>query len=433
MTGASQPSGAVLISIGDELLLGRTVDTNATWLGRSLADLGIRVGRGYSVPDDDVEIGAALASACSDAALVILTGGLGPTRDDHTREAVASATGLGLTPNPAVEAHLEEYYASRGRELPQIARKIALVHDGALVFLNPAGTAPAILLRHGESEILLLPGVPREMRALFELAAPEITARLAGRLPRLAVRGWTTSGIGESALAPLLDGALEDAGLLQAVAGHPWELAYLPGLRGVGLRATMQFSAGVDEEAALQTLAEVIEPVIAPWRIPESPTGDVVGALADALIRSGQTLATAESCTGGLVSKRLTDLAGSSAWFLGGVVAYSNPAKLGLLGVDKATLDSLGAVSERVAEQMARGAARVLGTDAGIGITGIAGPGGGSEDKPVGTVCYAVSLGSRCEVRREVFGGDREAVRERSAQASLMLLLRMLEDRELVS
>ncbi len=432
MTSDTPRSGAVLIAVGDELLLGRTVDTNSAWLGRALADMGIRVVRSYTVADDDREIGAALQAA-SDAALVILTGGLGPTRDDHTREAVAAATGLTLEPRADVLAHLEAYYTSRGRDVPEIARKIALVPQGAQTFLNPAGTAPAILLQRGESEILLLPGVPREMQALFDLAAPVLGERLANRLPRVAIRSWATSGIAESALAPRLDQALREAGLADVADGRTWELAYLPSLLGVGLRATVELTPDADEDRVLGLIADAIEPVIAAWRIPGRSASNVIDAVATHLVRAGQTLSTAESCTGGLIAKRATDLAGSSAWFMGGVVAYSNASKMAMLGVDEATLETLGAVSERVVEQMARGAVRAFGTDVGIGVTGIAGPQGGSETKPVGTVCYAVALGSRCEVRREVFGGDRDSVRERSAQAALMLLLRMLEEKALIS
>ena len=210
--------------------------------------------------------------------------------------------------------------------------------------------------------------------------------------------------------------------------GVPWELAFLPNLRGVSLRGTVPDADADRAASVLARVDEVLTDLLAPWRLPDDAEGEAVRAVANALTARGWTVSTAESCTGGLVAKRMTDLAGSSAWFLGGVVAYSNAAKITQLGVDPETLEGFGAVSEEVAAEMVDGAADRFGTDAAIALTGVAGPGGGTDAKPVGTVCWAVRAGGTRIVRRERFHGDREAVRERSAQAALMSLLRLLEE-----
>lgn len=414
---------AVVVTVGDELLLGETVDTNAAWLGRRLASLGVRVVRRRVVGDEEEEIHKALADATGDADAVLLTGGLGPTADDLTREAVARHLGRPLQPDQGLVEALTERFRARGFDtLPEKNLSQAQVPRGAEALENPWGTAPGLLLETDEGRlIVLLPGVPKEMKGIFdESVAGRIRERFGDRLEPVVHRVLSTTGISESVLAEEVEKALpEDTG--------PVSVAFLPDVRGVQLRLTARGVPSREAEDWLDRIEDALRPVLGRYRF-EASSGDLVEAVARALQDRGWTLATGESCTGGLVSKRITDRAGSSGYFLGGVVAYSNRSKSELLGVAVDLLEAEGAVSEAVAGALARGAARRFGADAGIGITGIAGPAGGSSDKPVGMVCYAAHVAGETVTRLERFQGDREQVRERSAQAALALLLRALDE-----
>lgn len=421
------PSGeairAALVTVGDELLSGQTVDGNAAWLGRELAALGIPVTRRHTVGDDAGEIRHALADALAVADLVMLTGGLGPTPDDITRDVVAEALGRPLEADEEVLERIRTLYRQRGLdEVPAPNRRVAQVPRGATKLGNPLGTAPGLALDVEDALVVLLPGVPRELKAIFggDLV-PHLRRRFAHRMVPVHIRTLRTTGIPESALAQKVAEALPQG-------PAPVRLAFLPDERGVDLRMTC---FGVGEEEAtrrLDALEGILAPVVAPWRF-EASGGDLVEAVTAALRATGRTLALAESCTGGLMAKRVTDLPGSSEVFRGGVVAYENRLKVELLGVDPAVLDRDGAVSGAVARQMALGVAVRLGAEAGVGITGVAGPGGGTEEKPVGTVWFAAAVDGRVEVRRRQFSGDRSGVRERAAQAAFFLLLRLLEGR----
>jgi nicotinamide-nucleotide amidase len=413
---------AAIVTVGDELLLGRTVDSNAAWLGRELAALGVPVARRHTVGDDDPSIREAVTAALGEAELVLVTGGLGPTRDDRTRDAVAALFQLPLRVDDRLLEAMRERFRARGyARMPETNVSQAQVPEGALVLANPVGTAPGLALVRGGALVVLLPGVPREMKAIFAGDLKRlIVERLGARLRPVRMRSIHTTGIPESALAERVEAYLPpDLG--------PIQLAFLPDLTGVELRLTA-VDAPTEEEASrwLDRIEQALAPAVEGFGF-RAESGDVVEAVAYLLRGSARRLAVAESCTGGLIAKRLTDRAGSSAYFVGGVVAYADSVKLGQLGVDEGALARHGAVSEEVALQMARGVAASLGAEAGLSVTGIAGPEGGSELKPVGTVWYAVSLDGRAAARREVFPGDRHQVRERSAQAALTMLLRRLE------
>lgn len=421
------PSGvprAAVVTVGDELLLGETVDSNAAWLGRELASRGIEVVVGHTVGDSDEDIRNAVSRALEVADLVLVSGGLGPTRDDRTREAVASLFGTPLHLDETLLERLEERFRRAGfDELPSRNRRQAQVPEGARVLANPRGTAPGLALDRDGALVVLLPGVPQEMKAIVRGDLEGVLREALGaRLRPVHHRLIHTTGIAESDLAGRLDDALPgDTG--------PVSVAFLPDLRGVDLRLTAR---GVDADEAREWLDRVeraISPVVERYRF-EAESGDIVEAVSRELEASGRMLATAESCTGGLVAKRMTDRPGSSRVFRGGVVAYDDTVKRELLGVDAGVLEREGAVSEAVARQMAAGVARALGAAAGIGITGVAGPGGGTEEKPVGLVWYAVAVEGRVEAAHRVFPGDREAVRERSTQATLALLLGRLTSSE---
>jgi len=418
------PVRAVIISVGDELLLGHTVDTNAAWLSLELAAAGIPVRRRHTVADEAEEIQGALAEAIAVADLVICTGGLGPTLDDITLDAVAGGLGRALAEDPDIVADLERRFLRRGRgPLPPSNLRQARVPEGGWSLPNALGSAPGVAISEGDRLVVLLPGVPMEMKALFrEQVRPLLAARFAGRLASPVHRVIHTTGISESLLGERVAAVLPDE-------LGPLSVAFLPDVAGVDVRLTVQgVQDPVRAEGHLDDLEALLAPVVGPYRF-EASSGDLVEAVRDRMIGEGLTLATAESCTGGLIATRITGLPGASLYYLGGVVAYDNRVKEEMLAVDSKTLESFGAVSQEVAEAMANGIARALSAHAGIGITGVAGPDGGTDEKPVGTVWYAVALEKRVEARCQRFSGDRTMIRERSAQAALALLLGMLDDR----
>jgi len=380
---------ASLVSVGDELLVGRTIDTNAAWLSERLTSIGLPVAGRWTTGDTEEGIGNVLADALDLSQVVIFTGGLGPTRDDLTSSAVLSALGVDST-------------------------------SGKLLN-NSLGTAPGFVLEPAGKLVILLPGVPRELRAIFDQEVrPLLEARFGSALQPYFERRIHTTGIRESVLAERIEAAL-----MGDTAGA--DLAFYPDLRGVDLVFRLSGRTPEFARSTFDMLEARVSTVVAPYRF-ASERGDVVEAIAGMLVARGHTLAVAESCTGGLIAKRLTDQAGASRYFLGGVIAYDNRVKQEVLGVSASSLAEDGAVSKGVAEQMARGVAERLGTDAGIGLTGVAGPGGGTAGKPVGTVWYAVHLQDHLCCELQTFAGDREAIRERAAQAALALLYHMIHD-----
>jgi nicotinamide-nucleotide amidase len=418
--GAIGPrASAVVVAVGDELLSGRTVDTNSAWLGRVLAEAGIPVLRRATVADELPEIAGAVDDALARAELVVVTGGLGPTPDDRTVEAVAGLLGTPLREDPVTIARIRERYRARGLgEPPRSNFRQALVPEGSEVLPNPRGTAPGVFVAHRGRWILLLPGVPAEMRALVEsFLLPRLPALFPGRLAPIRTRTLRTTGIPESALAERL------APMIAHPAFAEVRVAFLP--RATGVEVGLSIPEGEGAAGALSGLEEAMRREIEPWFF-AGP--DLVDDVAEALQAAGLRLAAAESCTGGLVSGRLTGRPGSSAWFPGGIVAYANEVKAGILGVDPGVIEAFGAVSEPVAHAMAEGARTALGAECGIAITGVAGPGGGTETKPVGTVWVAAVTphGARAVLHR--FPGDRAEIRERSAQAALYLLLSLLRE-----
>lgn len=417
-------SGLEIVTIGTELLLGATQEGNGAWLGRRLAELGIVVRRRVAVPDDVDAIRSAIDDALRRTGTVICTGGLGPTQDDLTRDAVAQLTGRELIVDDSWVRVLEGRFRARGITMPAVNRVQAEVPEGARLLPNERGTAPGIVLEdaaHGT--IILLPGVPHEMRWLSERwVLPWLVERgYGGRSPILS-RTLRTTGIAESALPERLGDV--------ARALEPLTLAFLPAGTGVDLRVTSWGQLDSDEAGAALARAEsLLRERLAPF-VYGVDGEDLAAIVGGELRRRGWTVALAESCTGGLVAKRLTDAAGSSAYVIGGVVAYANDAKRRLLGVRDDTLRMHGAVSERTAREMAEGVRAALGADCGVSITGIAGPTGGTEEKPVGTVWAGVALRERVEARLFRLFGDRSEIRERAAQAALAFLLTTLRSEE---
>jgi nicotinamide-nucleotide amidase len=410
-----------IITIGDELLLGYTVDTNAAHLARELASIGVSIVRRATVGDDANDIASAVRDALDRTGAVITTGGLGPTSDDRTRPAIAELFGRDLVPDEERWEALRALWKERGRgEIPETNRTQIMIPRGATVLTNRHGTAPGIWLEDERGRwCAMLPGVPREMRGMLaDELFPRLTARLDGQ-QRVVVRSRTlrTTGVAESKLAELL-GPLADGidGL---------SLAYLPGQEGVDLRLTARDLAPDAADAALTGGIAALREIAARYAYAENQT-DLASVVLNECDARGLTIAVAESCTGGLLGARLTAISGSSSVVIGGVIAYSNGVKKGLLGVTTESLERHGAVSEEVASEMATGVRRRLGVDIGVSITGVAGPGGGTPDKPVGLVWMAVDVRGDVRTHGSRFIGDRAEIRFRATQAALDLVRRMV-------
>lgn len=405
-----------LITIGTELLLGMTVDTNGAEIARALAAHGVRVTRRTSVADDGAQIRDAVAEALKRTGAVVTTGGLGPTRDDITKKVVAELFAAPLEFDETVWSSLLERFARLERKPAQSNRSQAEVPRGATVLANRWGTAPGLWLEGEPGLVIMLPGVPIEMRKLLE---HEVVPRLTQRGEESVIRSLLvrTSGIPESSLAELI-GEIE-----REIA--PVTLAYLPGLEGVDLRLSAWGLTPQEADRRLHTAAGLLRER-AGTNVYGDGDSDLAAVLLDEARSRGLQLAVAESCTGGLLGARLTDIPGSSDVFVGGVIAYDNAVKVQLLGVPEPLLAEHGAVSEPVVRAMAEGAVRRFDVEAALAVTGVAGPGGGSAEKPVGTVWLGCALEGSVETRRALFPGNRQEVRARAAQAALLMLYRRL-------
>ena len=410
-----------LITIGDELLLGFTIDTNAAHLARELAAQGILVARRATVGDAAEEIAAAVRTALDRTGAVITTGGLGPTSDDLTKQSIAELFGRSMRLDEEHLAWMETRWMQRfQRPLPASNRVQAMLPEGARKLVNHHGSAPGIWLEDDRKRwVAMLPGVPREMRGMLaDTLLPLLIARTADG-PSTVVRSRTlrTTGVAESLLADRIDplrGGLGDV-----------SLAYLPSPDGVDLRLTAPPLPPDAADALLEQAASIVRGQLGSSSYGEG-TSDLAEVVLDVCRARALTVGIAESCTGGLLGARLTAIPGSSDVVLGGVVAYANEVKRALLGVKESDLAAHGAVSEPVVRQMAEGIRDCIGADVGIAITGIAGPGGGTPEKPVGTVWIAVDQGGELRVLPLRLIGDRDEIRRRAAQASLELVRRML-------
>src|SRR5215203_5092272 len=391
---------AEIVTIGTEMLLGDLVDTNTAWISQRLAGLGVGIYRHTTVGDNPDRIVDALREASSRSTLVITTGGLGPTSDDLTNACIATLIGREMVEYPEAREHVDDMFAKFGREPTENNYKQALFPEGTALIPNPVGTAMGALLEWEGTLFATLPGVPVEMKSMLgETLEPLLRARSEGRIVSKTLH---FAGIGESALAEKVQDFLD--------ATDP-TVAPLAGQGRVRLRITTR--ANTEEEAQ-----EKIRPV----------EREVIARL---LEKRGATLALAESCTGGLLAKRLTDMPGSSAYFTEGLVTYSNEAKERLLGVPHALLLEHGAVSEPVARAMAEGARRISGADYGLSVTGIAGPDGGTEEKPVGLVFVGISYAEGTFAEKLDFTAwarSRDSIRERSTNRAFDLLRLRLEE-----
>jgi nicotinamide-nucleotide amidase len=410
-----------VVTIGDELLLGFTVDTNAAHLARELAAAGIGIARRTTCGDDPAQIAAAVKESLDRTGAVITTGGLGPTSDDLTKPSIGAIFGREMIFDEAIWDDLKVRWKSYKwpGEIPQSNRQQAMVPEGAVILKNRHGSAPGIWLEDESKRwVAMLPGVPREMRGMLaDELLPRLKSMLTGTPTVVASLTLRTIGIGESALADLL------GPLAKGPPGLP--LAYLPSVEGTDLRLTTRDSSSQVAHEKLSAGAAQLRTVLGQYVYGEEKT-DLAAVVLDLLRKHGMKIAVAESCTGGMLGARLTAIAGSSDVMVGGVIAYANEVKELHLGVRAETLRATGAVSEETAREMAAGVCERFGAPVGVAITGIAGPGGGTPEKPVGTVCIAVAAAGAVRSVKVQMLGDRDEVRRRSAQAALNLVRRSL-------
>lgn len=412
---------AECIFTGSELLLGHVLNTHEQYLGARLSAMGIEVTLNTTVGDDGGRMTRVLEAAVERSDLIVITGGLGPTTDDLTAEVVAGVLGLQLTPDRDTLVEMKEIFRRRGRKMAQSNLKQAYFPEGSQVLPNKVGTAPGALIEKDKKTIIMLPGPPPELTAMFEESVvPYLSAKAKadeGAGTALKYKIFKLAGISESAVQDLL----KDLG----GQGNPG-IAYTakPGEIQVRLWAR----AGQDRQAEelLAELCRQVKPRLAQYvfacddELPE----EMVGKL---LLKQGLSIGTAESCTAGLVAARLTDVPGSSAYFKGGVVSYSNEMKIGLLGVPGAVIEQFGAVSKETAIAMARGIRGKTGADLGLATTGIAGPGGGTPTKPTGLVYVALAAADDTLYREYRFPGFRAGVRQGTVNAALHMVRQYLE------
>lgn len=410
---------AEIITIGTEMLLGALVDTNTAWLSTHLAELGVGIYRHTTVGDNRERVVGAMRDAAARSDLVITTGGLGPTSDDLTNECLALLSGREMVEYEEARRHVDDMFARFGRKPTPSNYKQALFPEGAALIPNPLGTAMGALLEIDGTLFATLPGVPGEMKGMFgETLAPLVRDRSDGSIVSKTL--WF-SGMGESALAEKVQDLLD--------AEDP-TVAPLAGQGKVRLRVTSRAATPEEAEEKIDPVAQEILSRLGDYYFGEDEE-TLESAVGRLLKESGATLALAESCTGGLLAKRLTDSAGSSAYFQEGLVTYSNEAKERLLGVKHETLMEDGAVSEAVAREMAEGVRELAGSDYGLSVTGVAGPDGGTEEKPVGLVWIGVSDEKEAfaeELDLSAWRRSREAIRERSANRAFDILRRRLEE-----
>lgn len=407
---------AEILSIGDELLIGQTVNTNASFIGQGLTRIGIAVQCVQTVGDQAKALQTALALALSRSDLVIATGGLGPTHDDITKKVISEYFGAKLVLNRELLENLKQRFARRGIRMSPVNENQALVPEGAEIIDNPLGTAAGLIFTKDCRRCVVLPGVPAEMKAMCQETLLPMLQKEAGTI--IMQKTLRTTGIPESTLFEQL-GDIEELEQLAKV-------AFLPKATGVDIRL---MTTGARQSECAERLQQALDFVQS--RIGKHIYGydeqSLEEAVAQLLTERGQTIAVAESCTGGLLAHRLTNISGSSAYFERGVVTYSNEAKQELLAVPSETLQRHGAVSAETAEAMATGIRKMARTDYGLSTTGIAGPTGGSDEKPVGLVYIGFASDKTVLSERLLFSKDRLGNKERSVQAALKLLRDQLE------
>jgi nicotinamide-nucleotide amidase len=408
---------AEIIAIGSEMLTPFRVDTNSLWLTERLNAMGIDVKLKTVVGDDESRLDETIRDAMKRSEIVIATGGLGPTEDDITRKIFARVLKRRLILDDAILEKLKARFAKRGTPMPEINARQALVMERAEVLPNPNGTAPGMLVEEGKCTVVMLPGPPREMKPMFDASVAPVLKQRVGDVVilrrKLSIFGLTESRTDELA-APVYTKFQNPTTTILFKDGQ------------IELHLTAQAKNDTEANRLLDELAGQLDEALGEYIFSrrDETLEQVVG---DLLRWRGYSLATAESCTGGLLAGRVTEVPGSSEYFLEGVVTYSNEAKMRMLGVPKEMLDEYGAVSEQVACAMAAGIRKLAGSTFGIGVTGIAGPSGGTEEKPVGLVYIALADEDTVEARKLIFPGDRQFIRTLTVNSALDLLRRRIK------
>ncbi|HDR05379.1 MAG TPA: CinA family nicotinamide mononucleotide deamidase-related protein [Candidatus Marinimicrobia bacterium] len=402
---------AEIIIIGDEILGGYTIDTNSAWISRQLSKCGIETVRKQVVSDLFPEIHLALSRVGNDTELVFITGGLGPTRDDRTKNAIAEFFGGKLILNESYLEELRQRFARMNRPFNENNISQAYVPDNAEAIPNRNGTALGLHFQVDRKEWFVMPGVPMEMKGMMEESIlPMICREDANAWTEISLR---TTGIFESALAEIVEPKFENYSDLK--------LAYYPGPQGVDLRI------GGPRGERLEAAAAMLREFLQEWYYADG-TKDLSALLGEMLVKRGMKMAVAESCTGGLIAHRITANPGSSEWFLEGVVCYSNEAKIHYLGVKQETLEEYGAVSEATVVEMAEGLLQRSKADLTVAVSGIAGPGGGSLEKPVGATFIAAAMKDKTVAQQFCFFRGREKNKEFAAQAALNLARKIVQE-----
>ena len=402
--------GIDIISIGDELLIGQVINTNSSWMGDKLNSVSLPVNRIIAIADTANAISSALINSMESAKLVLITGGLGPTQDDLTKATILDFFGSKLVLNMEVLDHVESFFAKRGRSLTESNRLQAMVPDNCEIVKNNQGTAPAMHFEKEGTHFVFMPGVPFEMKHIMEEWVIPYFSNKCSTRPK-AQKTVLTSGMGESFLADVIS---------------DWEnnlpentsLAYLPSPGRVRLRVSVVADNQVEADNQLKKHVDDLVSII-----PDLVYGyndDLMETLIGKLcVNQNKTIATAESCTGGMIAQKITSVAGSSQYYKGSIVAYANEIKAKQLGIDPAIIEEYGAVSEIVVRQMAENVRRIMNVDIAISTTGIAGPDGGTEDKPVGTVWIALATKEKTIAKKYQFGTQRERNTNWTVQTAL--------------
>lgn len=409
---------ASIISTGTELLLGTTVDSNSLFMSQKLSDLGFRVINRYTVGDNREQICNAFENGLERADLVISSGGLGPTLDDLTKEVACEVTGCHMELVEEEVQRLKEFFARRKRDMPQVNLKQAMFPAEAIILRNSRGTAPGMYLKKDGKTVVLLPGPPREMQAMYlEEVEPLLKQDFDLDKRLTASKTIKVIGPGESQVDEMLADIIKNP--------RGCSLALLAKNGEVHIKVTAEGKDAEHSEQILEHITSEIKDIMGEY-VFGYEEDSLAGVIGELLTKQDKSLALAESCTGGLLAQMITEIPGSSGYFWGAVTSYSNAAKIDLLGVQKETIEKFGAVSRETAEEMAKGILQKSGTDYSLAITGIAGPDGGSQDKPVGLVFIALADNREVTVKEMHFAGGRDAVRNLSARTALDLLRRQL-------
>lgn len=406
------------IVIGDELLIGQVTDTNSGWIARHMAPLGWEPLSVRVIADDAAQIKLAIDQAFASTDLVLMTGGIGPTKDDITKQTLLSYFGGEMVLHEQSRRNVDEMFARRGIAMNELTAQQAMVPSSCQVILNEVGTAPIMWFEQGNKVLVSMPGVPHETRTMMERAViPRIVKRFHSDVD-VEYRTMVVIDYAESALA-------EKLAPLEQQMPHYIHLAYLPEQGIIRLRLTGTHASHEVLNADMDRISQQLHKILGSCIIADAdkPLAQIVG---ERLRKHQLTLSTAESCTGGNIAHKITEIAGSSDYFMGSVVSYSNDVKNRVLGVDQTILDTCGAVSQPVVEQMVAGACNVCHTNCAVATSGVAGPGGGTPDKPVGTVWMAARVGDVTVSRCHHFNGSRAQIIDRATTHALIMLLHLL-------